>query len=75
MAGTYIYRELIEKGLDGDNIAFFTAERGSLRAFQELCARKADVRLPKYTFEKKISDYPKVRKWLNNKFTKSLIVN
>lgn len=72
LAGTYIYRKLIEGGFPDDDIAFFTAEKGSLEAFKEFCNRKSDVKFPQNTFEKRLSDYPRIRTWLQSRIEKKV---
>jgi len=65
-AGFYIYHYLIKNGFPDDNIAFFTGEENSLKDFIEYCD-KIFVEKPKNTFEKKPSDFEKLRKWLDEK--------
>lgn len=65
-AGFYIYHQLIKSGFPEDNIAFFTAEAGNVRAFHQWCGRIL-LDPPMHTFEKSINFYKKIRSWLDER--------
>jgi hypothetical protein len=65
-AGFHIYHQLLKSGFLDDNIAFFTGEENSLRDFSRYCGEIL-IEKPKYTFEKKDSDFKRLRHWLGSK--------
>src|SRR5205823_6546597 len=65
-AGFHIYHQLLKSGFLDDNIAFFTGEENSLREFSRYCGEIL-VEKPKNTFEKKQSDFERLRDWLQAK--------
>jgi hypothetical protein len=64
--GFYIYNELIREGFSDDNICFLTAEGDTLSRFIAI-SNEMSMPKPLYAFEKKESEYVKLRAWLNNK--------
>ncbi|MCP4696168.1 MAG: hypothetical protein GY862_04875 [Gammaproteobacteria bacterium] len=65
-AGLFIYNQLVKSGFPEENIAFLTGEENSLREFIKGC-QTAFMTEPKNTFEKKPSDFVKIRQWLAGK--------
>jgi hypothetical protein len=65
-AGFHIYHQLIKNGFSDENIAFFTGEENSLRDFSRYCGEIL-IEKPRFTFEKKATDFQRLRKWLSTK--------
>ena len=65
-AGFYIYHQLIKNGFPDNSIAFFTAEGQSLKQFSEYCGNMCFDK-PANCFQKKRTDYQRLRRWLHDK--------
>jgi len=65
-AGFYIYHQLIKTGFPDTDIAFFTAEGQSLKQFSKYCSDMCFDQ-PANSFQKKRTDYQRLRRWLADK--------